>query len=181
MNRILLVLIFFSTFPIVTAQTISDSTKTTIPISIKAGVKFSEDYFYRSTTFGFASNVSLKLDIGRSWYLVPTFTLWHSNYKYIDLNHKNVTVTTFTGIVSYEHKLSLFSIMPKVGMGFGNSTESNKKLLVLIYGAALSYFYEKNINIQLDLLKQHSAAFDLGGSGPSFNVLLLMIGIEFEL
>jgi hypothetical protein len=181
MKYFLLTLIFFISFQFLFAQTAGDSTQTKIPISIKVGLKFPEDYFYRSTTFGFTSNLSFKFDLGKSWYLLPTFILWHSNYKKIDINHKSVTVTTFTGVVSYEYRISSISIMPKTGLGLGSSSGSDKKLLTLIYGITLNYFYESNIKLQLELLKQHSAAFDVGGSGPSFNIFLLLIGFEFEL
>jgi hypothetical protein len=158
-----------------------DSLKSKLPISIKAGYKAPSERNYHSTNSGFGFSISTGFRLSERFTLNPSFILWTSKYKYINPYHENITVTNISVLLGYQFDINEFTIEPKVGFGLGKASDTNKQLLTTLYGLGINYNYDRDIKLQLDIIKQNSSAFDVGGTGPSFDNVLILFGFEFTL
>lgn len=158
-----------------------DSVKSRIPISVKAGYKAPSGINYHSTNSGFGLSISTWFNISERFTFHPTFLLWNSKYKFINPYHENITLRSLAALFGYQFDISEFTIEPKLGLGLSKASDTNKQLFTSLLGLGLNYNYDSDIRIQLDILQQNAFVFDVGGSGPSFDNILLLFGFEFTL
>ncbi len=158
-----------------------DSVKSRIPISIKAGYKAPSERSYHSTNSGFGLSISTRFSLSDRLNLHPSFLLWTSKYKFINPYHENITLTSISALIGYNFYINKFTIEPKLGLGLSKASDTNKQLITSFLGLGINYNYDADIRIQFDILQQYSFVFDVGGSGPSFDNILLLLGFEFTL
>jgi hypothetical protein len=158
-----------------------DSLKSRIPISIKAGYKAPSEGNYHSTNSGFGLSLSARFLFSNRFSIHPSFVLWTSKYKFINPCHENITLKSISALIGYQFDINEFTIEPKLGLGLSKASDTHKQLFTSFLGVGLNYNYDVDIQIQLDILQQNAFVFDVGGSGPSFDNILLLFGFEFTL